>query len=120
MKPKIKKTGFGWIEIGGERYDHDVLIRLDGSVTKRKKKLSSAIYGSSHTISRDEAEYVCEPGAELLLIGCGQEGLVQLSPEAEAYFSEAGIPVELLPTPVAAERWNTLHGKAIALLHVTC
>jgi hypothetical protein len=28
-----------------------VLIRLGGKVAKRKKKLSKAVYGTSHTIS---------------------------------------------------------------------
>jgi hypothetical protein len=120
MKPKIKGTGFGWIDIGDTHYDHDVIIHLDGSVTKRKKKLSSEVYGTSHTISRAEAEFVYDQGAELLLVGTGQEGLVRLSEEAAAYFEGAGVRVELLETPKVAERWNGLHGKVIALLHVTC
>lgn len=34
------KTGFGWIKTGGMRYDHDIVIHADGSISKRKKKLS--------------------------------------------------------------------------------
>jgi len=29
-RPHCDATGFGWIEIDGERYEHDVLIRLGG------------------------------------------------------------------------------------------
>ncbi len=58
MKPEIRETHFGSITAGAEVFDHDILIRLDGSVTKRKKKLSKAVYGTSHTISLAEAEYV--------------------------------------------------------------
>ena len=51
MRPHLDGTGFGWIEIEGVRHGNDVLIRLDGTVEKRKKKLSKQIYGTSHTIS---------------------------------------------------------------------
>ena len=55
MKPKIEATSFGSITIDGQKFKKDVVIRLDGSVKKRKKKLSKRIYGTSHTISLDEA-----------------------------------------------------------------
>ncbi|MBE9508215.1 MAG: hypothetical protein IMY86_09205, partial [Chloroflexi bacterium] len=71
MKPKIEATTFGSITIDGEKIKHDVILRLDGLVKKRKKKLSKRIYGTSHTISLDEARYVHEKGAELLIIGTG-------------------------------------------------
>ena len=48
MKPTIDGTEFGSITISGELYEHDVLIRLSGKVKKRKKKLSKAVYGTSH------------------------------------------------------------------------
>ena len=34
------KSEFGWIEIDQVRYEHDVIIHRDGSVTKRSKKKS--------------------------------------------------------------------------------
>ena len=68
-RPHCDATGFGWIEIDGERYEHDVLIRLGGKIQKRKKKLSKRIYGTSHTVSCDEAEHVFEKGARTLIIG---------------------------------------------------
>lgn len=33
-----------------------MLIRLDGKVKKRKKKLSKAVYGTSHLVSLEEAK----------------------------------------------------------------
>jgi len=51
MKPKIEATAFGSITIDGREIENDVLLRLDGSVKKRKKKLSKKVYGTSHTIS---------------------------------------------------------------------
>jgi hypothetical protein len=81
MKPPIDRTQFGSITLGGVVYDHDVLVCPDATVKRRKKKLSKAVYGTSHTISLAEAKYVYDhgEGAETLIIGGGQYGRVELS-----------------------------------------
>lgn len=119
-RPHCDATGFGWIEIDGERYEHDVLIRLGGKVKKRKKKLSKRIYGTSHTISLDEARHVFEKGARALVIGAGQYDSVRLSPEAEKYFARKGCDVRLVATPKALAAWNEAPADAVGLFHVTC
>ena len=86
MKPHIDQTAFGSITIEGEFLENDVLIRLDEQVKKRKKKLSKAVYGTSHMISLDEAKYIYEQGAKRLIIGTGQYDSVRLSDEAASYF----------------------------------
>ncbi|MFL7814291.1 MAG: Mth938-like domain-containing protein [Anaerolineales bacterium] len=120
MKPRLIGTGFGWIEIEGERITHDILICLDGEVRKRKKKLSKELYGTSHIISEAEADYIYQEGAEGLLVGGGQFGRVGLSPEADAFFKEKNCPVTIQPTPKALQTWNEGQGKLIGLFHITC
>ena len=120
MKPKIDGTEFGSITIAGRRIEHDVLIRLSGEVAKRKKKLSKAVYGTSHTVSLAEAEYLYEKGAERLIVGAGQNGMVTLSAEAADYFAGKKVAVELAPTPDAVARWNKAKGEVVGLFHVTC
>lgn len=120
MNPQIDGTTFGSITVEGTVFDHDVLIRLDGRVKKRKKKLSKAIYGTSHTMSLDEAKHVYEKGAQRLIVGTGQYGLVALSDEATGYFRRKKCQVELLPTPQAIQAWNEAQGGVIGLFHVTC
>ena len=56
MKPPIGATQFGSITLGGAVYDHDVLVCPDATIKRRKKKLSKAVYGTSHTISLAEAK----------------------------------------------------------------
>jgi len=82
MKPKIDKTEFGSITINGTVFEHDVIIRLNGTVKKRKKKLSKRVYGTSHTVSLDEAKHIYKKGAGRLIIGAGHSGLIHLSDEA--------------------------------------
>jgi hypothetical protein len=120
MQPKIDRTMFGSITIDGEIYDRDMMIRLDGGVKKRKKKLSKAVYGTSHTISLDEAKYAYQKGAKRLIIGAGQYGLVELSDEAADYFEGKGCQVDLLPMKEAIQVWNEAEGAVIGLFHVTC
>jgi hypothetical protein len=121
IKPKIEQTAFGSITINGDRFEHDVVIDLDGRVRKRRKKLSKQVYGTSHTISINEAKDIYEKDADLLIIGTGQYDQVILSPEAEIYFKKKNCPVKMLATPEACHAWNeTKNKKTIGLFHVTC
>jgi hypothetical protein len=120
MKPRTESTSFGAITIDGHTYRHDILIRLDGEVTKRKKKLSKQVYGTSHTISLEEAHHIHEGGAEMLVIGTGQYGLVVLSDEAQQFFDAQDLKVVMEPTPKAIELWNDTEGNLIGLFHITC
>jgi hypothetical protein len=120
MKPRIDGTEFGSITIAGQRIEHDVLIRLSGEVKKRKKKLSKAVYGTSHTVSLAEAEHVYENGAERLIVGTGQNGMVRLSEEAADFLAARQVQVSLAPTPEAIAQWNRAKGAVIGLFHVTC
>jgi len=120
MKPQIEKVRFGSIVVGGETLTHDVLIRLNGKVKKRKKKLSKEKYGTSHLLSLEEAEHIYQEGAERLIVGSGKFGLVKLTDEAAAYFAERGCRVDLLPTRKAAAAWNEARGAVLGLFHITC
>jgi len=117
---KIDSTDFGSITIDGVTYRHDVVIRLSGEVIKRKKGLSRQHYGTSHTISLDEAEFVYENGCDTLVLGTGQYGNVHLSPEAAEFFADHDCRVVLEPMPQATKAYNNTKGRAIGLFHVTC
>lgn len=117
---EIESTAFGSITVDGETYEHDIVITAEGKVKKRKKKLSEAIYGTSHIISLDEAKSVYEKGVKTLVIGTGQYGRVELSEEASAYFEKKGCRVLTEATPKAIKRFNKEKKGKIGLFHVTC
>ena len=116
----IERTTFGTITVDGKTYEHDVVIRLSGEVVKRKKKLSKKYYGTSHTLSKDEAKFVFEKGCKQLILGSGQMGNLHLSPEAEAFFAKKGCKVVLRPTHEAIRVFNKSRGRKAGLFHVTC
>jgi len=120
MKPEINGTTFGSITIDGVVYNHDVIIRLSGKVKKRKKKLSKAVYGTSHIISQAEAEHVYEEGAVQVIVGTGQAGILTLSDEATHFFKKKKCRVTLLSTGKAVQAWNKTEGNVAGLFHVTC
>jgi len=120
QRPVIERTSFGSITIDGHLYDHDVVIRLDGTVEKRRKKLSRRVYGSSHTVSLDEARHICQEGAAVVVVGTGQYGALELSDEAADHFRDMGCRVSAAPTPKALGIWNSAEGATVAMFHVTC
>ena len=117
---KIEKTEFGSITVDGVTYEHDIVITAEGKVKKRKKKLSKALYGTSHIIPLDEARSVYEKGVKRLIVGTGQYDNVRLSEEAEAYFEQKGCKVLMEATPKAIKRFNKEEKKKSGLFHVTC
>jgi hypothetical protein len=116
----IDGSEFGKITIDGTTYEHDVIIRLSGGVEKRRKKLSKRQYGTSHMISKAEAKFVFEKGCDVVIVGSGQQGNVQLSPEAGDYFEKKRCSVILQPTPEAIRTFNRSKAHKIGLIHVTC
>ena len=120
MKPKINSTVFGSITVKRKTFEHDIIIRKNGQVEKRRKKLSKEIYGTSHKISLAEARYIFEKGIEKIIIGTGQTGYVKLSKKAKKFFEKKECKVKLLPTPEAIKLWNRSKGHAVAMFHVTC
>jgi len=122
MRRRITKTRFGSITVEGTVFRYDIIVRPDGRVKRRKKKLSKAVYGTSHTISRQEAKYVRKQalGADRLIVGSGQHGNVELSTEAAEYLKRKKCKVSLAPTPKAIDIWSNGKGRAVGLFHVTC
>jgi hypothetical protein len=120
MNPVINKTSFGSITVDGISYDHDIFITLKGKVKKRKKKLSKAVYGTSHKISLDEIEYVYRGNPKGIVIGTGQYGAAFLSDEAGKFLKGQNCHIIMKPTPEAIQEWNNAGGKWIGLFHITC
>jgi hypothetical protein len=63
-----------------------------------------------------------ERGARILILSRGVLGALRVAPETLALLAERGIPVHVLRTPEAIERYNALAATEPvgALIHSTC
>ncbi len=114
------KSEFGWIEIDQVRYEHDVIIHRDGSVTKRSKKKSKELKSSyGHTpLSDQELDVLKKEKPEIVYIGTGQYGDLPITPEAETELSRFETVIK--PTPEILDMIKKEHRSFIAIIHVTC
>jgi len=72
---------------------------VSGEIRKRKKKLSKKYYGTSHTVSLEEAEFVHEKGNDLLVVGTGQNGKINLITGSLAVLCPQGLQGTGATTP---------------------
>ena len=114
------KSEFGWIEIDKVRYENDVIIHRDGSVTKRSKKRSKELkdaYG--HTpLSDHELEVIKKEKTQTVYIGTGQYGDLPITPEARMVLSQ--FETVILPTPEILDILKKERRSFVAIIHVTC
>jgi hypothetical protein len=114
------KTGFGWIKFKGSRYDYDIVVHVDGSVTRRKKKASKPLKGTyGHTpLSEMELDIVAREKPEVVLVGTGQYGNLPITPGARSMLADHSAIVK--PTPLLLGDIAGEKRSFIAILHVTC
>ena len=117
--PMIAQAKFGEVTVNHRTYGRDIVIDVDGRVTKRDLDKPRRRYGNSHTIGSKELEKFCKGGPELLLVGTGRSGQLVLTDDAERYLSQRSIQCQMLPTAEVVSVYNTSKARKVALIHVT-
>jgi hypothetical protein len=111
---------FGWVDVNGTRYDYDVVIHSDGTVSKRKKKKSRVLkpkYG--HTpLSKRELGFLSKEKFDALYIGTGHVPSLPLTPKACKVLKKDGAVI--LSTPEVIDRINKEQKRFVAIIHSTC
>ena len=114
------QTAYGWVQIGDERYENDIIVHVDGSISKRRKKLSrelKAEYG--HTpLSEHELDFLKEEKPEVVIVGTGQDGALPVTPKAKMILDK--FQTVLLRTPEAIAHMTSEKRPYVAIIHVTC
>jgi glucokinase len=118
--PEITNIGFGKITVGRETYDCDVVISVGGKVKRRDESVAKEMYGTSHTVGVKELAKVCKGGPEILFVGAGKSGQVELTEDARRFLAQRLIRCEVQPTVKAVESYNKSNRRKAALMHVTC
>lgn len=118
----------GWLMVNGTRYEHDIIIHADGSVTGRNCGCSPALraqlpqdYLSDYfhvPLTEHELEFLRDEMPEIVIIGAGFRGMLPLTPKAKDIL--AGYDHKIMPTPKAIEYLGTEGRRFVAILHSTC
>jgi hypothetical protein len=113
--PLIESYTFGRIVVDGRGYLRDLIIYPD-RVTEgwRREK--------GHSLSPADLADVIEARPEVLVIGRGVFGRINVLAETQAALRAAGIEVVAEPTGRACETYNRLREarRVVAALHLSC
>ena len=120
MKELSIKSEFGWIKVNGVKYDKDIVIHSDESITKREKKKSKDLkpnYG--HTpLSERELEFLPKEQFEIIYVGTGHEASLPITPAAREILGK--YKTVILPTPEVIDKIESEQGRFVAIIHITC
>lgn len=114
-------SSFGELVINGKSYG-DVLV-IGGKVEERDDSKIDRELGTDHLIGDWEVEKLLSNKPEIVIIGAGTAGDLQVTPEVGENFKKAKVELIVLTTPRAIEEYNSLTkmGKRVnTLIHSTC
>jgi hypothetical protein len=114
------KSKYGWVEIDQVRYDHDVIIHPDRSVTKRSKKKSKklkSLFGHTPLTDHDLSFLDNDP-ADIIYIGTGQYGDLPITTEAHTILAK--MIAVIRPTPDIVSLLDEEDRPFAAVIHVSC
>jgi hypothetical protein len=114
-RPHIESYRFGRIVIDGQVHGKDVIIlpdRVIGGWWRRE----------GHILHPNDLEAVFEAAPEVLVVGQGAYGRMQVARETRQALRAAGIELLALPTEEAVEAYNAMREKrsVAAAFHLTC
>jgi hypothetical protein len=111
----IDRYEFGFIVIDGQTFKSDVLIwpgRIKSDWWRRE----------SHFLQLEDVAEALAVDPQVLVVGRGEPGKMQVDPELAAYLQDRGVELLASPTREACRVINELSGKRrlAAALHLTC
>jgi len=111
----IDNYRFGLVVIGGKKYTSDVIISLSSVKSDWWRK-------QGHQLCLGDIADIINENPEVLVVGAGAFGLVQVLPEIEGELNTRGIELIVENTDKACYTYNQLcHSRRIvAALHLTC
>lgn len=121
--PYINSTKFGEIIINGKKC-RQVLI-IGDSVEERDGPKLEKLFNTAHKIAEWEIESLLKENPEIILIGTGQDGMLEVNKNLLEKAKKANINIEVITdlTPKIVEIYNEKIkvGKRVnALIHTTC
>lgn len=113
---QISEYKFGSITIGDKTYTSDVIIAADKVIDSWWRK-------QGHSLHIDDLDQILEARPDLLIIGTGCFGRMQVPDETKSYLQQQGIEIRQEKTDEAVRVFNHLqkeYARIVAALHLTC
>jgi hypothetical protein len=106
---------FGHIKINGKEYTSDVIIHRERIRTNWWRE-------SGHCLSLNDLKDILKNPPEILIIGTGSAGVMDVPPNVQSEIRALGITLIIERTEEACNKFNELlHDKnVVAALHLTC
>jgi len=83
LKVTKLKSEFGWTRVKGAKYEKDIIIHSDETITKREKKSKDLKTVTVHTsLSVSELDFLSKEKCDKLYIRKRHEGVLPITPEA--------------------------------------
>ena len=106
---------FGRITINGRKFASDVLIfpdRINGNWWRKE----------GHLLSIVDVKEIIDAKPEVLVVGTGYSGLMEIHPETEQSLRSSGIELMAAKTEKACQIYNDLSKsrRVVAALHLSC
>ena len=116
--PDLEWIGPGEVKVNGRRKVDDFVVRDDGSVRKRRRKLSLKVHGSTHLVSVDEVKFICKGTPRVLIVGTGTDGMVEVGEDAKSWLAKKHIRLICKKSESAVKEFHETVDPVAMLLHV--
>lgn len=121
MAVHFDSSSFGQVVIDGRPYG-DILV-IGKQIEERDDSRLDQELGTDHLIGNWEVEELLSNNPEVVIIGAGTAGLLEVRPEIKEKFRKAKVELVVLNTPAAIQKYNqlALQNKRVNILtHTTC
>ncbi len=113
---KISDYSFGQIAIDGKTYTSDVIIATDKVTDNWWRK-------QGHSLHIDDLKTIVNANPDMLIIGTGYYGRMDVPEKTREYLTQKGIEVRQAKTGEAVKLFNELQKECahiVAAFHLTC
>ncbi len=113
--PQVDSYSFGHMVVEGEEHTNDLILLPDRVVANWWRD-------QGHRLSADDLQPVFEARAEVLVVGTGASGVMDVPRETRQAVRDAGIELEIARTGEAWQRYNDLQDRrpTAGAFHLTC
>ena len=118
---KISKITWGKIIVNGIEYNQILII--GSNIEEREYDRLKSLFGTSHKIGDWEIEKLFSGSPEIILIGTGWDGVLEVHDKIIKQADKLNIKLEILKSEEAISKYNELakdRKRVNALIHTTC